>query len=91
MGSPPIPILEITRAEVAGKKLLVYGSNFADGAKLYLSGEKQHTRNDEANPSTELIAKKAGKKIDRGETVILTVRNPDGLQSAAFTFTRPDQ
>jgi hypothetical protein len=86
-----LPLPEITRAEVKGKKLLIYGSNFADGAKLYLNGEKQHTRNDQANPSTELIGKKAGKKIDRGETVILTVRNPDGQQSAAFAFARPDQ
>ncbi|HVF90755.1 MAG TPA: hypothetical protein VNH22_11860 [Blastocatellia bacterium] len=31
---------------------------------------------DESNPATVLVAKKAGKKIDAGETVTLQVRDP---------------
>ena len=42
-------------------------------------------------PSFTLIAKKAGKKIAPGDTVTLTVVNPDGVRSAPFAFKRLDE
>jgi uncharacterized delta-60 repeat protein len=82
--------LEITGAEVRGKKLYVYGKNFDMDAELLMNGEKQKkTSNDDLNPSSLLITKKAGKKIGRGETVTLQVRNPDGRLSNVYSFTRP--
>jgi hypothetical protein len=80
----------IDSAAVNGKKLIVSGTRFDIGATLLLNGKKQKkTVNDEINPSTMLIAKKAGKTIDRGATVTLEVRNLDGSTSVPFSFTRP--
>ena len=79
----------ITGASVSGKKLLVFGRLFADGAAILLNDGKQKTANDEANPADVLIAKKAGKKIAQGETAELRVRNPDGGLSDSLSFTRP--
>jgi protocatechuate 3,4-dioxygenase beta subunit len=84
-GEPPV----ITSAVVSGKKLLVAGLNFDDGAKLYMNGDKQKTSNDATNPSTVLIAKKTGKKIAAGDRVTLQVRNSDNTLSAEYSFTRP--
>lgn len=87
-GDPITP--EITGAEVIGKKLYVYGKNFDFGAEVLLNGEKQKkTSNDQLDPATMLIAKKSGKKIARGQTVALQVRNPDGGLSNEFSYTRP--
>jgi uncharacterized delta-60 repeat protein len=88
---PPPPLLEITGAEVQGKRLIVYGKNFEMGAELLMNGEKQKkTFNDDVNPTTVLIAKKSGKKkIAPGQTVTLQVRNPDGTLSNEFLYTRP--
>jgi len=80
----------IDSAAVNGKKLIVSGTKFDIGATLLLDGKKQKkTVNDEINPSTMLIAKKSGKTIDRGATVMLQVRNLDGTLSDPFSFTRP--
>jgi protocatechuate 3,4-dioxygenase beta subunit len=84
-GEPPV----ITSAAVSGKKLVVAGLNFDSGAKVYMNGDKQKTNNDETNPSTVLIAKKAGKKIATGDAVTLQVRNADNTLSAEYAFTRP--
>ena len=81
--------LKITAASVSGKKLFVYGENFDSGTVILLDGEKQKTANDEQNPTTVLIGKKAGKKIAQAQTVTLQVRNPDGRLSEPFSFTRP--
>jgi acetyl esterase/lipase len=81
--------INITAASVSGKKLFVYGENFGSGAVILLDGNKQKTANDDQNPTTVLIGKKAGKKISQGQTVGLQVRNPDGTLSAPFSFTRP--
>ncbi len=77
----------ITGASVSGKKLIVSGENFDSGAVILLDGKKQKTANDGQNPSTTLIGKKAGKKIARGETVTLQIRNSDGALSQEFRFT----
>jgi large repetitive protein len=82
---PPIPAPRIIGASVTGKKLIVGGENFDDGAVIVLNGEEQKTANDGQNPKTTLIGKKAGKKIKPGDRV--QVRNPDGNLSAEFIFT----
>jgi len=80
---------QITGAEVIGKKLYVYGTDFDYGAKIYLAGEKQKTANGEEDMTTMLVGKKAGKKIGHVESVLLQVQNPNGVVSNEFQFTRP--
>ncbi len=77
--------VRITSASLTGKKLFVVGENFDPGAVILLNSEEQKTRNDDANPKTTLIGKKAGKRIKPGDT--LQVRNPNGTISQEFTFT----
>jgi hypothetical protein len=78
----------ISGVSVSGKKLFVTGENFDDGAKILVDGDPQKSANDDQNPATTLIAKKSGKKIALGQTVVLMVRNSDGSLSNAFSFTR---
>ena len=80
-----VPAPRIIMASVAGKKLFITGENFHDGAVILLNGEEQKSQNSEWNPGTNLIGKKAGKKIKAGDK--LQVRNPDGTVSQEFTFT----
>jgi hypothetical protein len=84
IGSGP----RITGASVSGKKLLVFGGGFDNGAKILLDGAQQKTANDEQNPATALIANKSGKKIAPGQTATLQVRNSDGSLSNQINFTR---
>ena len=85
--SSPVPV--ITGASISGKRLIVIGENFDSDAKLFMNGVKQKkTENDETNPSTILIARKAGKQIGAGETVSLQVRNLDNTLSNELSFTR---
>jgi len=80
----------VSGASVSGKRLLVSGQNFDNGAKVYLNGERQKkTENDETNPSNLLIARKAGNLINEGESVLLQVRNADNTFSNQYSFTRP--
>jgi hypothetical protein len=82
----------ITKAEIGGKKLFVYGANFDNGADLLMNGERQKkTFNDEVTPATLLVARKSGRNIAPGETVTLQVRNSDGSLSNRFSFTRSVQ
>jgi photosystem II stability/assembly factor-like uncharacterized protein len=78
-----VPV-RINSATVSGKKLFVFGENFDPSAVILLNGEEQKTRNDDQNPKTTLIGKKAGKKIKPGDK--LQVRNPNGTVSEEFTF-----
>ncbi|MBI3650993.1 MAG: alpha/beta hydrolase [Acidobacteria bacterium] len=87
--TPTPQSLKIARAEVGKKKVLVYGEGFANNAMILLNGEAQSTVNDSQNPETLLIAKKAGKKITAGQTVMIQVQNPDGSKSNELMFTRP--
>jgi hypothetical protein len=82
------PASRITGAELSGKKLYITGENFQMDARVYLDGEKQKTVNEE-DFSHLLKCKKAGKNITPGVPVTLIVRNPDGIESAPFTFTKP--
>ncbi|HSE98158.1 MAG TPA: alpha/beta hydrolase, partial [Blastocatellia bacterium] len=79
-------VLRITGASVSGKKLIVTGESFKRGAVILLNGQPQKTKNDEQTPQTRLIAKKAGKKITAGQTVMLQIENPDGSRSEQFPF-----
>ncbi|MEW6207525.1 MAG: hypothetical protein AB1631_04105 [Acidobacteriota bacterium] len=80
---------KILSASVAGKKLFVFGQGFDSGAKVLLGGEEQKTKNDSDSINTNLISKKAGKKIDVGERVDLQVRLAGGGTTPVFSFTRP--
>lgn len=85
--SSPAPV--ISGATISGKRLFVMGQNFDSGAKVFLNGEKQKkTENDETNPTTVLIARKAGNLISAGQTVTLQVRNLDNTLSNEYSFTR---
>ena len=85
--TPPPSILNVA---VAGKKLLVTGENFDVGAAIMING--LHTKkvfNDEENPTTLLIARKAGRDIEPGQMITVQVQNACGLLSNEFKFTRP--
>jgi hypothetical protein len=96
-GGPSFP--KILNASVSGKKLIVTGENFAEGADIYTcdncltpaeEGKKaKKVSNDSDLPASMLVSKKAGKSIERGSSVILQVKNPDGSLSEPFNFTRP--
>ena len=78
----------ITSLSVEGRKLFVSGRNFDDGAVILLKGQEQRTRNDAQNPSTTLISKKAGRKIQPGDKV--QVQDPNGTLSQEFNFSGVD-
>ena len=81
--------LRMRSVSIVGKKLLVFGQGFQNGAKILLNGERQKkTFNDDASPATNLVGNKAGKFISQGETVTLRVANPDGALSPEVKFTR---
>ena len=84
---PTIPRPVINTASVAGKKLIVVGENFDPDAVILINGLGQKTRNDDRNPGTTLIGKKAGKKNNLKPGDRIQVRNPNGLLSEEFTFT----
>jgi hypothetical protein len=79
----------INSAEVRGKKLIVTGRDFDMGARILVDGQSQKTANDASDPSTRLIAKKAGRRIAPGQRVTLQVMNLDGSLSPVFSYTRP--
>jgi hypothetical protein len=81
------PTLE--RAMVDGKNLFVFGDGFDNGAKILLDGQEQKTKNEASNPMGLLFGKKVGKKVKRGQTVIVQVRNSDGTLSNELSFSRP--
>ena len=72
-------------ARVDGRMLIVSGESFIDGAKILLNGEVQKTRNDDLEPMTVLIGKKAAKRIMPGDSI--RVRNPDGAESSDLIYT----
>ncbi len=74
----------IERVQKQGKKLLVFGSGFSSGAVIVLNNQSQKTSNDQFNPTTSLVGKKAGKKIKTGD--IVQVRNANGTLSPPFTY-----
>lgn len=87
---PPAPLSpEIEGARAVGKKLFIAGKNFENGAVLFLDGDPvRKVFNDEDNPTTMLVARKAGNFITPGQTVLLKVVGSNGV-SNVFSFTRP--
>ncbi|HJQ27071.1 MAG TPA: hypothetical protein VKA60_24495 [Blastocatellia bacterium] len=69
-----------------GKKLFVLGENFDMGAVILLNGEAQKTANDESNPTSLLVAKKAGKRIGPTDIVTIEVLNADNQKSPDVSF-----
>jgi hypothetical protein len=57
---PQITINQVVRDK---KRLIVTGCCFQPGDKVFVNSEEQKTKNDSANPTTVLIAKKGGKKL----------------------------
>jgi len=82
---PPSP--QISSAQAQGKHLLVSGQNFQMGAVLMVNGDPQKTVNED-DFSHQLFCKKAAKFIPFDTPVVLTVVNPDGGTSAAFSFIK---
>ncbi len=81
----------IVSVVIKGNKLIVSGFNFDDGTFVVVDGESRKTRNDEEDPRMRLIAKKAGKFIAPGQTVMLQVLKSDGTVSEGFSFTKPNE
>jgi hypothetical protein len=75
----------IFSARVKGKKLILTGENFAPGAVVLIDGVPHKTRNDEENPTTTLIAKKAGKFIPDDAVVDIQVQSANVL-TEKFSF-----
>src|SRR5437868_12394777 len=57
------PALKVLNVRRDGKRLVVSGESFQMGAVIFVNGERQKTRNDDDNPTSLLIAKKAGKHL----------------------------
>ena len=70
---------KILNVRVKGKKLILTGENFMQGAVILVNGEPQKTRNDEDSPSTTLIAKKAANSIPDNAAVSIQVQSANGL------------
>jgi beta-glucanase (GH16 family) len=83
-----IPVPLVTGVEIRKKDVLITGENFDEGADIVMNGEQRKTKRDDQDPSI-LVGKKLAKKIPRGGTVILQVKNADGTLSPEFSFTRP--
>ncbi len=84
-----VPVPKITKVIIKGKKLIIEGEFFEQGAVITIGSVPQKTLNDEATPTTRLVAKKGGKSIKPGQTVGLQVENLDGTRSEQISYTRP--
>jgi hypothetical protein len=75
---------QISSVRKEGKNLIVVGNQFAVDAVILVNNDPQRTVNDSQNPTTILIGKKVGKRINAGDQV--QVRNPDGSLSNIVIF-----
>jgi hypothetical protein len=82
-------VFKITHALVRGKSLHVFGQDFKDGAALLVNGVEQPRTGKDVFEPTAIVIKKGGKRLPRGQSVTLQVRNPDGSLTPGFAFTRP--
>ena len=82
------PSPRIFNARMDGKKLIITGENFRAGDVIVVNGKAQKTKNDSENPTTMLIAKKAGKKMAKGELSTIIVEGLGGAPSDEFSFFR---
>jgi len=74
----------ITQATKSGKQLAVTGTRFDTGAMVSVDGKPQRTASDSQNPTTSLVARKAGKTVHGGSVV--QVQNSTGVLSEWFIF-----
>ncbi|MEK6322316.1 MAG: VCBS repeat-containing protein [Acidobacteriota bacterium] len=79
----PNPLIITSACKGDGKQLIVNGTGFVDGAKVFLNGEAEKTQ---FVSSSQVIAFKAGKRAQAGDT--LKVRNPDATETPQITYTR---
>jgi photosystem II stability/assembly factor-like uncharacterized protein len=84
---------KILGASINNNRLQVQGIGFSGygfdkGAVLLIDDKPVATLNDRVFPQSNLISKKALKKIPFGQTVQLQVRNSNGLLSDIFSFRR---
>ena len=56
--------------------------------KHFSTSGSSKTLADEVSPNNSLLGKKVGKRIARGQTVVIQVKNSDGALSEPFRFTR---
>lgn len=82
----------ISACKGTGKQLIINGSGFVDGAKVFLQsvsdGGGFNREKTLFVSSTQVIAFKAGKRTFTGDK--LKVFNPDGTESLEFPYTRVD-
>ncbi|HJZ69055.1 MAG TPA: SBBP repeat-containing protein [Blastocatellia bacterium] len=79
----------LNQALISGKNLILFGQGFDLGAVLRINDDPVKTRNGDPDPSQILIAKKALKGIDPGQTIQLQVENPNGKRSNFLFFRKP--
>jgi hypothetical protein len=79
----------ITGALKKGRKLFVYGENFAFGATIIVDSEPQKSTNVDEDPTMILFGKKAGRNITPGQTVSIQVQEPNGWLSNQLDFVQP--
>lgn len=82
------PAPRIFNARMSGKKLILTGENFRPNSVIVVNGKEQKTKNDSENPTTMLIAKKAGKKMAKGEIATIIVQGFQSAPSDEFSFFR---
>lgn len=80
------PDLQVHKARIKGKKLVVTGDNFDEGAVILVNGEIVKTARDSDSPNTRLVAKKAGKMIPLDSIYEVAVRNSDGIEAFVTYF-----
>lgn len=61
---------------------------FDSGTQVFLDGIEQKTKNDSENWTSQLVAKKTGKKIKAGVPVTLSVHTLGGRTSPDFNYVR---
>ncbi len=80
------PALKIYGARLKGKKLIVEGENFDDGAVILVNGELMKTTRDLESSSSRLVAKKAGNAIPVDTVYRVSVRNSSGEEEYIKNF-----
>lgn len=78
--------LEIHKARLKGRKLIVTGINFDEGAVVLVNGELMKTIRDSDSATTRLVAKKAGDAIPLDTIYLVSAKNSTGEQESLKNF-----
>ncbi len=70
--------LVVNSARIKGRKLIVIGDNFDEGAVVLVNGDEMKTIRDSESATTRLVAKKAGNAIPLDTIYTVSVRNSTG-------------